>query len=140
MLELWCWRRMLRIPCTARRSNKSVLEETKPQISLEGMIVKQALTFFRHTIRASGMQSDILLKKARRRDRERTRWLDALKELTGMPLHQFNEIAINRSEWRSFVQRIVRSRQQLNGTQHKHTHFTKRDQTGSLGQMIWYFI
>ena len=117
--ELWCWRRMLRIPWTARRTNKSVLEEIKIEISLEGMTAKQALTFFGHTVRASGMEKDIMLGRVegtRRRGRQRTRWLDVLKEFTGMSLHQLNETAMNRSEWRSFVQRIARSRKRLDGT------------------------
>ena len=115
--ELWCWRRILRIPWTARRTNKSVLKEIKPEISLEGMIAKQALTFFGHTIRASGMEKDIMLGRVegtRRRGRQRTRWLDVLKEFTGMSLHQLNQTAMNRSEWRSFVQRIARSCKRLN--------------------------
>ena len=97
---------MLRIPWAARKTNKSVLGEIKPEISLEGMIAKQALTFFGHTIRAGGMEKDIMLGRiegTKRRGRQRTRWLDVLKEFTGMSLHQLNETAMNRSEWRSFV-------------------------------------
>ena len=70
-------------------------------------------------IRASGMEKDIMLGRVegtRRRDGQRTRWLDVLKEFTGMSLHQLNETAMNRSEWRSFVQRIARSRKRLDGT------------------------
>ena len=83
------------------------------------MIAKQALTFFGHTIRARGMEKDIILgtvEGTRRRGSHRTRWLDVLKEFTGMSLHQLNETAMNRSEWRSFVQRIARSRKRLDGT------------------------
>ena len=110
---------MLRMPWTPRRTNKSVLKEIKPEISLEGMIAKQALTFFGHTIRANGMEKDIMLggvEGTRRRGKQRTRSLDVLKEVTGMTLHQLNETAVNRSEWRSFVQRIARSRKRLDGT------------------------
>ena len=101
----------------ARRTNNYVLEEIKPDISSQ--IVKQALTFFGHAIRARGMEKDIMLGKAeetRRRGRQRTRWLDVLKESTGMSLHQLNETAMNRSECRWFVQRIAKSRLQLDGT------------------------
>ena len=83
------------------------------------MSAKQALTFFGHTIGTSGMEKDVVLgtvEGTRKRGRQRTRWLDALKELTGMSLHQLDETSMNRSEWRSFVQRIARSCKRLDGT------------------------
>ena len=110
--ELCCWRRILRIPW----ADRSAVEEIKPVISLEGMIVNRALTFFGHTIRAGGIEKDIMLGKAERTRRQRTRWLDLLKELTGMSLYQLKEKAMNRIEWRSFVQRNTKCRQWLDGT------------------------
>ena len=98
---------------------RSVLEEIKPEISLEGMIAKQALIFFGHTIRASEVEENIMLGRVqgtRRRGRQRTRWLDVLKESTPMSLHKRKETAMNRSKWRLFVQRIARNRKRVDGT------------------------
>ena len=68
--ELWCWRRLLRIPWTERRTNKSILDELRAETSLEGMIIKQALTFFDHTMRASRIEKDVMLGKVEAADRE----------------------------------------------------------------------
>ena len=117
--ELWCWRRLLRIPWTERRTNKSILDELRAETSLEGMIIKQALTFFGHTMHASRIEKDVMLGKVegtRRRGRERTRWLNSLKDVTGMTLYELKEKAMNRMEWRMFIQRIAKSRQRLDGT------------------------
>ena len=117
--ELWCLRRLLRIPWTERRTNKSFLDEIRTGTSLEGMIIKRALTFFGHTMRCSGIEKDVTLGKVegtRRRGRQRTRWLNSLKEITGMTLNELKEKALNRIDWRIFVLRIAKSRQTLDGT------------------------
>ena len=96
-------------------------------MSLEGMIVRQPLTSSRYTIRAKGMEKDIMLGmvgRTKRRGRQRTRWLDELKEITRMSLQQLNETIMNRSEWRLFDQRIARSRQRLVATKQTHTRET----------------
>ena len=111
--ELWCWR-LLRTPWTERRTNKSILDELRTETSLEGMIIKQALTFFGNIMRASGIEKDVMLGKVegtRRRGRQRTRWLNSLRDITGVTLDVLKEKAMNRMEWRMFVQRIAKSRQ-----------------------------
>ena len=93
--ELWCRRRLLRIPWTERRTNKSVLDEIRTETSLEGMIIKRALTFFGHTVRSSGIEKDVMLGKVegtRRHGRQRTRWLNSLKEITGMTFYEVKNI------------------------------------------------
>ena len=117
--ELWCWRRSLRIPWTERRTNKSLLDELRTETSLEGMIIKRALTFFGHTMCASGIEKDVILGKVegtRRRGRQRTRWLSSLKDIIGITLYELKEKATNGMEWRMFAQRIAKSRQRLDGT------------------------
>ena len=109
----------LDIPRTERRINTSVLDEIRTEPSLGGMTIKQALTFFGHTMRSSGIEKDVMLLKVegtRRRGRQRTRWLNSLKEITGMKLYELKEKAMNRIDWRKFVQRIAKSRQRLDGT------------------------
>ena len=104
--ELWCWRGLLRIPWTVRRKNKSVLDEIRTETSLEGMIIKRALTFFGHIMRSRGIEKEVVLGKVegtRKRGRQRTRWLNSLKEPTGITLYELKEKAINRIDWRMFV-------------------------------------
>ena len=96
-------------PCTLYRT----------ETSLEGMIIKGALTFFEHTMRASGIEKDVMLGKVegtRRRGGQRARWLNSLKDITRMTFYELKGKAMNKMEWRTFVQRIAKSRQRLNGT------------------------
>jgi len=87
-----------RIPWTERRTNKFI-DEIRPETSLEGMVVKRALTFFRHAMQACGIEKDVMLVKVegtRRRGRQRTRWIDSLKGITGMTLNELKEAVMNR--------------------------------------------
>ena len=94
--ELWCWRRMLRISWTDKRTNKSILEEIKPSYSLEAMVVKHRLSYFGHIIRSKGMEQEIMLGKVqgrRRRGRQRIRWLEGVTKETGKSLRELHEHA-----------------------------------------------
>ena len=101
----------MRKPWTERSTNKSVLDEIRTETSLEGMITKRALTFFGHTMQSSGIEKDVMLGKVegtRRRGKQRTRWFNSIKEITGMTLYELKENAMNRIDWRMFVQMPTR--------------------------------
>uniref|UniRef100_W5MW18 Uncharacterized protein n=1 Tax=Lepisosteus oculatus TaxID=7918 RepID=W5MW18_LEPOC len=102
--KLWCWRRLLRIPWTARVTNKEVLERTKPEISLEGKITRLRLTYFGHKAMMLGMVSGT------RRGHQRTGWLDAIKTDTGLGIEQLKGKVQDQKAWREIAYRIVESR------------------------------
>jgi hypothetical protein len=118
--ELWCWRRMLRIPWTAKRTNASVLNEVKPRLSLEARMLQQRLVFFGHVMRADdSMEKSIMLGKiegSRRRGRPRARWLDTICEATGKRLAELRSMTRQRIHWKAFVHEVARSRRRLDGT------------------------
>ena len=98
--EQWCWRRMLRIPWTAKRTNKSVADEVNTNLSLQGRIIKQKLSYFGHVMRANGLEKSIMLgmgEGQRGRGRPRTRWLDEIQSTTGLNLHQLSEAVQDRN-------------------------------------------
>ena len=89
--ELWCWRRLLRVPWTARRSNQSILMEISPGISLEGMMLKLKLQYFGHLIRVDSLEKTLMLggiRGRRRRGRPRMRWLDGIPDSTDVSLSE----------------------------------------------------
>uniref|UniRef100_A0A670KEC7 Reverse transcriptase domain-containing protein n=1 Tax=Podarcis muralis TaxID=64176 RepID=A0A670KEC7_PODMU len=112
--ELWCWRRLLRVPWTARRSNTSILKEISPEYSLEGQIVKLRLQYFGHLMRREdSMEKTLMLGKiegTRRRGRQRARWLDSVLEATNMSLTKLRETVEDRSAWRALVHGVMKSR------------------------------